>query len=232
MSTRALLAFCAVLFAATAANAVEVYVNGVKVSGALRGQVLDVTQVRFAENGDVYVDAPGYKIELDEGATAPGAAGAGLAAGAVAGAATGVAAAAGAAAGAAAPSAAPASAAEPATPPPAGFWLIVNNSKPGHYKVQVVANGKPVVDVPAERPQFVTDLSSHLKAGDNAIAINFMPAPGAPAVAETQAVSVMVGQGKNGADGTLTIEQVLGSIKHPTGRLSAEQQVIRFKLAQ
>lgn len=59
-----------VAFTALPAGAVEIFINNVKVTGALRAQELAVRKVRFAENGDLYIDAPEYKIETAE-PTAP-----------------------------------------------------------------------------------------------------------------------------------------------------------------
>jgi hypothetical protein len=220
VSTRPVLLIAALLCIAGPAAAVDVFVNGVKVTGALRGQTLDVSKVRFAENGDVYVDAPGYNIEV-AGGTPPAAPASAPAS----------------SPGSAAASVASAPAAPPTTAPSAAvgearYWLIINMPATGHYKVQVLANGKPVVDVPANRAQLVVDVSTHVQVGANAVTFNFLPLPGAPAVPETVAVDIMLGHGQTGADGTLTISKVLGSFKHPTGRLSAEQQAIRFELAQ
>ena len=119
----------------------------------------------------------------------------------------------------------------PAAPPSQRFWLILNAASAGQYKVVIKANGQPVVEVPAGSQQYVVELTGKVYAGANAVEVTFLPAVGAPAVPPgTEAVSVMVGEGNQAADGTLTINKVLGTVKQPTGRNSAEAQNISFQL--
>ncbi len=63
------LALALVGLTASAAGAIEVYVNGVKLTGTLKNQTFKGTEVQFDANGDIRITAPGYKIELE----APGA---------------------------------------------------------------------------------------------------------------------------------------------------------------
>lgn len=55
-----------VALTAVPAGAVEIFINNVKVTGALRNQDLAIRKIRFADNGDLYIDAPDYKIETAE----------------------------------------------------------------------------------------------------------------------------------------------------------------------
>ncbi|MCA9544193.1 MAG: hypothetical protein KC613_07370 [Myxococcales bacterium] len=221
MSTRVrrlLLCLVAALWA-TPAHAVEVFVNGVKVTEALVDTTLDVTQVRFDAKGNVFIEAPGYKIEV-AGGGGP-AAPVGVGAPAVPTPPVGV----------PTPGAGAAMApAEPAVTLPA-TWLVVNVPVRGHYKLHVTANGQPVADLAPDQPQYVADIASKLQAGANDVTVQFLPVPSAPATATpVEAVTVMVGQGEQGADGTLTISKLLGTVKHTTGRLSAEQHSIKFNV--
>jgi hypothetical protein len=52
--------------AAGPAGAVEVYVNGIKLTGALKNQTFKGAEVQFDANGDVRISAPGYKIEVEQ----------------------------------------------------------------------------------------------------------------------------------------------------------------------
>lgn len=63
----------AVGLAATPAVAAEVFVNGVKVTGALKGQKLTNVEIQFDAQGDLHVTAPGYKVEVEGPGAAPSA---------------------------------------------------------------------------------------------------------------------------------------------------------------
>jgi hypothetical protein len=54
------------MLAAGPAGAVEVYVNGVKLTGVLKNQTFKGTEVQFDANGDIRISAPGYKIEVEQ----------------------------------------------------------------------------------------------------------------------------------------------------------------------
>ncbi len=124
----------------------------------------------------------------------------------------------------------------PAAPPAAAaatqqYWMVLNAASTGQYKVVVKVNGQPLVEVPAGSQQYVVEISKKLYAGANSLQATFLPMVGAPAVTPgMDAVSVMVGEGSKSPDGTLTIKRVLGTIKQPTGRISAEAQKITFEL--
>ncbi len=191
MSMRWMLMALAML-APASAQAVEVYFNGVKVTGALRSVDFEKVNLRFDENGDLHIDAPGYEIQAPAGAAAP-----------------------------------------PAAVPPAAqrFWMVLDAAAPGQYQVSVKANGQPIVEVPAGSKQYVVELTGKLFQGSNDIEFTFLPVVGAATVTPgAEAVSVMVGEGNQGADGTLTIKRVLGTVKQPTGRRSAEARAVKFEL--
>lgn len=195
MSTRGLWFALLLLFAAAPAVAGEVYLNGVKVTGAVRDQKFDKVNIRFDAQGNLHIDAPGIKVETGAAAAPP-----------------------------------------PAPPVAAGvpgetrYWLVVDVPVTGQYKVLVRANGHPLVDIPSNTPQYVTDITEKLQQGNNSMQVTFLPQPNAPAVPQTDAVSVMIGVGTKAADGTLTINRVLGTTKQKTGRQSAEAFPISFDL--
>ncbi len=233
MSIHLLAAALLSLLFALPAQAVEVFVNGVKVTGGIRDTGFDNVNVKFDAQGNVHVDAPGYKIQVAPQPapitpTAPPAA--------------------------APPAAAPPAAVPPAVRPPVAppvvappvstgrtappvarpqgerTWLVVNTKMTGHFKLLVQANGVQVAEIPAASPQYIADITDKLRPGQNQVQITYLPSPNAPAVPATEAVSVMVGRGTTGADGTLTIGRVLGTHKKETGNPSADAATIQFKL--
>jgi len=61
--------------------------------------------------------------------------------------------------------------------------------------------------------------------------VTFAPVTGAAKVAPgVDAITVMVGEGSQSADGTLTIKRVLGTVKQPTGRKATETHPVKFEL--
>lgn len=69
MQIRVMLSALVLLFA-TPALAIDVYLNGVKVTGALKGQSFDNAKVSIDAAGNVRIDAPGYKVEVEGAAQA------------------------------------------------------------------------------------------------------------------------------------------------------------------
>jgi hypothetical protein len=144
------LALGGVAVLADSAAAADVYVNGVKIgAGALRGTVFENVGVRFDAKGDVYIVAPGYRVEVEP-----------LRADAVR------------------PEfAQPPS--KPVPPLGRRYWLVVNTPRPGIYKVLITANGAPVADLDPNRRQYVVDLTSKLHQGENRVELTYLPIPGA-----------------------------------------------------
>ncbi|MCB9538443.1 MAG: hypothetical protein H6704_19500 [Myxococcales bacterium] len=208
MLRRLLVLVAGLICVAGPAAAADVYFNGVKVTGAIAGQSFENVTVRFDEKGDVHVSAPGFKVEVAKPTTptppTP----------------------------AVAPPTAAVAPAKPAPPPvnTPRYWLVLNASRTGHYKVQMRANGHPVADVPANSPQYVADITEKLYEGDNVVEVTFLPLPGAPPGPPAEAVTVMVGYGVQAPDGTLTIQRLMGTAKQNTGSAAATAQSIRFSL--
>lgn len=227
MSIRLLAAALGSLLFALPVGAVEVFVNGVKVTGGIRSTGFENVNVRFDESGNVLIDAPGYKIQVGDPAAGTPTKAPPAAAGTPAG-------------GYVPPPVAPPPVAPPSsagrTAPPAVLpggqrtWLVVNTKLTGHFKLLVQANGVQVAEIPATSPQYIADISDKLRPGQNQLQITYLPSPNAPAVPPAEAVSVMVGQGTTGADGTLTIGKVLGTHKKETGNPSADAATIQFEL--
>lgn len=185
----AVLAFAACASGAFSAGAVEVFVNGVKVTGSLKDQQFPSAEVRFDAQGNVHIHAPGYNVEVIKPAAAP-------------------------------------------PPAPAKkVWMVVNVTAPGHYKVAAQANGTAVAEIPASSQQYVKDITEHLKPGANGMLFTFYPQPDAPVTAPVDAVDILIGEGHQAPDGTLTISKVLATVKRKSGRPSAEAVPIRFELS-
>jgi hypothetical protein len=167
------------LLITTPALAVEIYLNGVKVTGALKGQTFENAKVSIDAAGDVRIDAPGYKVELEGAAQAA------------------------------------------ATLQPGKYWLFFEAQMMKQYRTEVSVNGKTVLTIPPESPQYIFDIGKHATQGANKVQLTFYPVPGASKIAGADAVSILIGEGKQGADGTLTMSKVIQKLKHPSGR-SAE----------
>lgn len=167
------------LFFATPAAAVEVYLNGVKVTGALKGQTFDNAKVSIDAAGDVRIDAPGYKVELEGFAGAA------------------------------------------ATLTPGKYWLAFEAQMAQQYRTEIAVNGKTVLTIPAESPQYIFDIGKHATKGINKIQVTFYPTPTASKIAGADAIEVLIAEGSQGNDGTLALTRVIQKLKHPSGR-SAE----------
>ena len=168
------------------ALAADVFLNNTKVTGSVKQLALPKVDVRFDDVGNVYIDAPGYLVEV---------------------------------------------AAPPPPPAPSGkYYLVVNVPAPGHYAIEVNANGKAVASIPAGSPNYFAELSDKLQTGANGILFTFLPVVDAPAVQETDAIDILVGRGEQTPDGTLTITRVLGTLKRKTGTRLAEAQMVNFEL--
>jgi hypothetical protein len=181
----ALFTFVLTLVTVTA-HAADIYINGVKVTGSVKGLSIEKVNVRFDDQGNALIDAPGYKIEVE---------------------------------------------APPPPPPPAGkFYIIANVAAPGHYDVDVSANGKPVTRIPAGSTTWLTEVTDKLQAGPNGVLFTFLPKPDAPTVPEMSAIDLMVARADLSADGTLTVTRLLGRVARKTGLRMAEAVPVQFEL--
>lgn len=178
MLTRIAPIILALLFA-TPALAVDIYLNGVKVTGALKGQTFENAKVAIDAAGDVRINAPGYKVELE------GAAG------------------------------------NSATLAPGKYWLALEAKMPRQYRTEVAVNGKTVLTVPADSPQYIFDIGKHATKGTNKVQVTFYPTPTASKIVGADAIEILIGEGQQGTDGTLALTRMIQKLKHPSAR-SAE----------
>ena len=182
-----------VLFAlfCTPALAVDIFLNGVKITG-LSDQTIDGAKVVLDKQGNVHITAAEYKVKELAGATTtqptaqPG------------------------------PQPAPTPVANPANLKQQ-YFVITEVSKPGvtGYKVQLIVNNKFVKDLPDTIAQNVVELNPHLVAGDNTVSFRALRPAGAVAKSTlaSDTFALIIGQGKSGAGGQLTISDVLAEFK-------------------
>jgi len=151
-----------VLLLASLALGGEVTINGVDVRG-LRDQVFEGVTVHFDSEGDIHIDAPGYRIQVEEPSTptAP------------------VTTRSPTTTSTARPARiAPADNPPPAAAPPgdarveAGRWWMVteDNGSMGHI-VQVLINGQTVQATGSGSKQVILDLGPYLRPGPNPVQI-------------------------------------------------------------
>lgn len=202
----------------TLAFAGSVYLNGVNIDG-VTGQKFEKCTVRIDDNGNVFIDAPGYRAQVVQGAPAP--------------APTPPAPAPQAAPQQApqttqpqavqyppqavvlpypvmqAPQYAPPPATAPATtPPPAAakitkrYWLVANQNAPGlpEYEIDVYLNAKWLMKLKENSEQDVVDITKYLVPGKNAVLFEAHKLSGdvRKSYSADHVYSVVVGEGNEG----------------------------------
>ena len=175
------------LFAAlmATAHAGTLYVNGVRADGLRDFEFKSVT-VRVDAEGNVWVDAPQYRIEV-QGTPEP-----------------------------VVPPAATTAEARPtddvtrvpssesAVAPQGRYWLVTEDNASAGHTVDVVVNGNLVHKIQSGDGQVILDLGRYLKSGSNTIIFNALPTSSL----DGGALFVYVGTGSNNA-GTLELDDPL-----------------------
>ncbi len=175
------------------ARAIVVYVNGVDV-GDLRGQTFKNATVFIDDNGDIHIDAPGYKIEVvDQDNRTMGTTGA-------QGASTG---------------------ANPALQEK--YFLAVKPADAGRaqYDVVISVNGVERKVIKAGDAELILEVSAWLKAGPNAVEIAARKnvAGGRKSTSPADSVRVVIGTGHE--EGTLVkIDEVKVDFKCDASQLA------------
>lgn len=166
------------------AHAGTLYVNGVR-ADSLRDFEFVGVNVKVDEKGNVWVDAPQYRVEVQGRTTTPN------------------------------PDASTATAtpttdvtslpSATAAPAPLGrYWLVTeDNSSQGHA-IDVVVNGTLVQKIQSGDSQVILDLGKHLKVGTNTIIFNALPGPNPGG----GVLNVYVGTGSN-QSGTVSLDPPL-----------------------
>ena len=181
------------LLLASVALAGGVFVNGVR-ADVLPPVTLERCTVRVDAQGNIYIDAPGYKVAVTQAGDAPTSAPPGMY-GAPAG--LPVAASAGVAAvpvaGASVSAATPQPARDVRVPAPTGtWWLVTEDVRSGGQSIEVRVNGTRERSIRSGEPQLVLDIGPWLRVGDNVVEV----LPGADASTATGgSLSVYVGKG-------------------------------------
>lgn len=167
---RAAAAALALLIAAPAL-AVEVYLNGVKLSG-LRNAELSGCTVRFDANGDVQILSPGYRIEYgsdgqqkvvgqsDQVANKPSTA-----------------------------------------RPKQRYVLVYEPNPKVNFAFEVWINGKLFRKVGLDSGRFTVELTQDMSAGDNSLRVVARPGDPVPGGTDSETTSLRIFRGDAGADG-------------------------------
>lgn len=138
-----------------AALAASVYVNGVNVDG-LRNQTFENATVTIDANGNVQINAPGYRIEVQAPPT-PSTVSASGTTTASAGSVT---------------SASSAKATSASGVAPGQWWLVTeDNGSKGHV-IQVFVNERLVHTVKSGEAQSIVDIGAYLRPGSNAVRLS------------------------------------------------------------
>jgi hypothetical protein len=181
------LAVALVWLLAAPAGAVEVYLNGVQITGA-KDQVIDKAKVTLDKNGNVHISAPDYKVRE---VGAPGAPGPGTSP----------------------PPAAPTTTANLRNK----YFIVTEVTRPGMtgYTIQVMVNNKFLKALPDTVSQHVLELNNYLNEGTNTVSFRALRPKGksAQSTLASDAFSVVLGEGKGREGGTLTIDNVLAEFK-------------------
>jgi hypothetical protein len=173
------------LGAAVPLGAVEVYLNGVQVTGA-KEQVIEKAKVVLDKNGDVYITAPDYKVQ-ELGAPPSG--------------------------GGSPPPSAPTTNAH-LTKKYYVVTDVTKPGITG-YTIQVMINDKFLRALSDDVPQNVLELNNYLKEGTNSVSFRAIRLPGKAAKSNlpSDTFSLVLGEGKGEPGQALVIDEVLGEFK-------------------
>lgn len=173
------LVLCATLVALLPAVAVarSVYLNDIKIDNVsgLRNLKLDKVNVRIDEKGDVFIDAPGYKIQVVD----PGTKGAA----------------------ALRPGADAEESGEAKLT--RKYFLVTEQTAPGmtDYDIDVYVNAKWIRKLRNSEEQIYTDITSHLVPGKNTVLLAAQKKDGSRVSRSPQHVfRVIIGEGNVGGD--------------------------------
>lgn len=164
------------------AEAGTLYVNGVRADSLRNFEFMDVN-VKVDEKGNVWVDAPQYRVEVQGGtASATG----NRTTATVTSDVTNL-------------------PPDNALPAPLGvYWLVTeDNSSQGHA-IDVVVNGMLVQKIQSGDSQVILDIGKHLKVGTNTVIFNALPGPNPGG----GVLNIYVGTGSN-QSGTVALDPPL-----------------------
>jgi hypothetical protein len=202
-----LLVVLIILTGATAAQARKVYLNGVDIS-AVRGQTFKQATVIIDSNGDIRIDAPGYKVEfVDQNQTEK------------------------------APTKAAPPPISPDKGGPNSmltkrYFLVTQPSQAGRaqYDFSVTVNGVKRKEIKAGTPQIIMEMSSWLRVGDNEIVItaNKNLEGGQKSTSPADEARIMIGTGHE-EEKIVKIERIWARMKVNASSLSNTQKRFNIK---
>lgn len=164
---------------APAVLAGSVYINGVRADLLPEVTVTNAT-VRFDGQGNVWIDAPGYRVQVVQPGEYAGAA----------------------------PAPPTPTNSSSAAPPstnervgPGIWWLVTEDNGSSGHTLEVVVNGTLVRRIASGEPQLILDIGPYLRPGSNAVVVNALAGP----TPDGGALTVYVGRGNN-LSGTLRLD--------------------------
>ena len=180
-----------VLLGTTAAQARKVYLNGVDIS-AVRGQTFKQATVAIDSNGDIRIDAPGYKVEVVDQNQAEKKPAKPI----------------------------PAAAADDRGGPnpllTKRYYLVTQPSQDGRaqYDFELTVNGTARKKIRAGTPQVIMEISSWLQVGENEIVIaaNKNLDGGQKSTSASDQARIMIGTGGEEAK-IVKIDRILVSLR-------------------
>jgi hypothetical protein len=163
--------------------AVDIFVNGERVTGVQNVTLQNPASVRFDAQGNVWVDAPGYQIHaLTPRVPSPAVPRAG---------ATSV----------------------PDTPRSLltkRYFLVTDTNAPGHvqYDVAVTLNGQVVRRIESDEGQVILDVTEFLRPGQNAVALAAFKdlTGGRRGTSNGEVMRVLIGEGHDDGGGHVTLD--------------------------
>lgn len=175
----------AFLLLTQAAFAGSVYINGVRVDVLPEVTVTNAT-VRLDSQGNVWIDAPGYRVQVLQTGQAVNVPPAGSS------------------------QAAPQRTQAASQPDPASgaarigtgvWWLVTEDNTSSGHALEIIVNGALVRRIVSGDPQLLFDIGPYLRHGSNAVVINALPGP----TPGGGALSVYIGRGNN-LSGTIRLD--------------------------
>ncbi len=171
----------------------DVYLNGVKLDASvlIQSQTFPACEVKFDANGDVYITAKGFKIDVKPAA---GEKGGGDKARSVP------------------PAAPPAATPAPAAALTKRYWLVSKQPKKGmaQYEVDVFVNGKFIKKVRASDDPVILEVTKFVRPGVNQVTLVATKAMGDKRLSSspTDSLEIVLGEGNVGG-GTVSITKTV-----------------------
>lgn len=185
------------LFFIQKAHARNVYLNGVDISN-IRDQTFTKATVKIDAQGNIYITAPGYKVEIRDPKPQEQA-----------------------------PETTKPDTGGPNSSLSNRYYLVTEPSPQGRaqYDFSILVNGVEKKTIPAGSPQQIIEISAWLHPGDNEVVIRGVKnlQGGRKSSSSSDKVRILVGLGHEQGK-TVKIDKVLASVKADAGKLSTIQK--------